>query len=58
LKPVTFAGGVLFRKGCVIGKRKWKQMNETERERRKSLRKSGNDFWRKDIQILMQNSRG
>lgn len=26
----------LFRKGCVIGKRKWKQMNGIGRERKKN----------------------
>nr|BAE90532.1 unnamed protein product [Macaca fascicularis] len=49
---------VLFRKDCVIEKRKWKQMNEIGRERRKSLRKSGSAFWQKGIQIQMQSSRG
>uniref|UniRef100_A0A2K5PY18 Uncharacterized protein n=1 Tax=Cebus imitator TaxID=2715852 RepID=A0A2K5PY18_CEBIM len=58
LLSFTFAEEVLFRKGCVIEKRKWKQMNEIGRERRRSLRKSGNAFWQKGIQIQMQSSRG
>lgn len=49
---------VLFRKGCVTEKKKWKLMSEIGREKRKNLRKSGNAFWQKDTRIQMRSSRG